>query len=91
MAIPDKLKEEWADLLLRWTEEDVDRGDPVVAEAEVARNCAEATQVLLDLIDVMAKRRAASVRLMDAQGLSRAQIAVALNLSRQRISQILSR
>jgi DNA-binding transcriptional regulator LsrR (DeoR family) len=45
----------------------------------------------MELVEIMAKRRAAAVRMLDAQGLSRAQIAVALNMSRQRVQQILNR
>lgn len=91
MAFPESVRKDWAAFLLDWIENDVDRSDPVVAEAEVARNCGEASEALLELLDVLAKRRAMAVRMMDRQGLSRAQIAVAMNISRQRVSQILNR
>jgi DNA-directed RNA polymerase specialized sigma24 family protein len=65
--------------------------DVVLHEAAVANNCSEASALLMELVEIMAKRRAAAVRMLDAQGLSRAQIAVALNMSRQRVQQILNR
>jgi DNA-directed RNA polymerase specialized sigma24 family protein len=91
MGLPADLRETWANNLARWVEEVEPTDDVVLHEAAVANNCSEASALLMELVEIMAKRRAAAVRMLDGQGLSRAQIAVALNMSRQRVQQILNR
>lgn len=91
MGLPTDLRDTWANNLARWIEEVEPTDDVVLHEAAIANNCSEASAILMELVEIMAKRRAASVRFMDAQGLSRAQIAVALGMSRQRVQQILNR
>ena len=91
MGLPTDLRETWANNLARWIEEVEPTDDVVLHEAAIANNCSEASAILMELVEIMAKRRAASVRFMDAQGLSRAQKAVALGMSRQRVQQSLNR
>jgi DNA-directed RNA polymerase specialized sigma subunit len=87
-----QVRDEWAQMLLSWVEEDVEgHEDVAVVEAQVAVNCAELAEMLLLLGKLLTKRRAMAIRSMDGAGMSQEQIASAVGLSRQRVSQILNR
>jgi DNA-directed RNA polymerase specialized sigma subunit len=87
-----QVRDEWAQMLLSWVEEDVEgHEDVAVVEAQVAVNCAELAEMLLSLGELLTKRRAMAIRSMDGAGMSQEQIASAVGLSRQRVSQILNR
>lgn len=78
-------------ILLADIETSVDEADPVIREAAIAVECGERVDGLRELMRLVAARRSQSVRLMDAAGMSRAQVAAAIGLSRQRVQQILDR
>lgn len=87
-----QVRNEWGQMLLSWAEEEVeDHEDVAVVEAQVAVNCAELSEMLLSLGELLTKRRVMAIRSMDGAGMSQEQIASAVGLSRQRVSQILNR
>jgi len=59
--------------------------------AMVAVRAGNALQHLLDLQQQVGQQRAAAIRAMLAQGMSYAEVGVAIGLSRQRIEQIVNR
>jgi DNA-directed RNA polymerase sigma subunit (sigma70/sigma32) len=73
------------------TSESHAQGPEAAMAAEVAVTCGQVIAELNELVREVCQRRAVAVRALDAEGLSRAQIGVALGLSRQRIQQILDR